>query len=141
MTEMEKAHPHAADILAHMEAVIGTPFQLQGRLVGVGLDCVGVVCEAARAARISLDVPADYSVTGPQGRDLESPLALFGFRRRTGMALPADVVVMQGPGGRQHLGVWTGLAIVHAHMGLRQVISAPLHPDWPVLSSWCLPQG
>lgn len=140
MTYQEAAHPQAARILARGYALIGTAFQAQGRLPGVGLDCVGVICAAAQAADILVSAPADYSLTSPQSRDLETPLAALGCVRRVHAPCPADIVVMQGPAGRQHLGLWTGADIIHAHIGLRRVVCAPPHPDWPILSSWCLPQ-
>ncbi len=139
MRKEECPHPRAAQVLAHVQSLIGTPFQAQGRLPSVGLDCVGVVCEAARIAGAILHIPADYSLSGPRGRDLETPLAFYGCTRRTADALAGDIVVMQGVQARQHLGVWTGAEIIHAHMALRCVVKAPVHPDWPIISSWCLP--
>jgi hypothetical protein len=37
-------------IVQHVRTCKGTPFQHQGRLPGVGLDCIGLAIEAAKAA-------------------------------------------------------------------------------------------
>lgn len=141
LTHKDQAHPRAADIIAHAQNLVGTPFVPQGRVMGVGLDCIGVVYEVARHIGCVLDVPDDYSLSSPQGRAMEAALAGYHFKRRPVGPVAGDIVVMQGPARRQHLGVWTGEAIVHAHAGLRYVVLAPPHPDWPIISSWQLPQG
>ena len=45
-------------IVAAARACIGTPFRPQGRLPGVGLDCIGLAAWAVRAVGIEVDVPA-----------------------------------------------------------------------------------
>lgn len=48
-------------IVAEARSLLGTPFHHQGRLPGVGIDCVGVLIVVAR--RLGL-VPPDFDVTG-----------------------------------------------------------------------------
>ena len=96
---------------------------------------------AGQVAGCALPIPADYSLSGPQGRVIEKHMPQFGCVRRAQQGQAGDIVVMQGPNGRQHLGIWTGRDIIHAHASLRRVVMAPPHPDWPIISYWCLPQG
>jgi cell wall-associated NlpC family hydrolase len=51
----------ADKIVAEAETYIGTPFQHQGRLRGLGIDCAGFISEVARGAGVSdVQIPANY---------------------------------------------------------------------------------
>jgi cell wall-associated NlpC family hydrolase len=47
-------------IIKAARGLVGTPFHHQGRLPGVGLDCVGVVVLVARACGLEVVDPANY---------------------------------------------------------------------------------
>lgn len=51
----------AERLVAEAETWIGTRFQHQGRLKGVGVDCVNFIAETARAAGVTgLEIPQGY---------------------------------------------------------------------------------
>lgn len=52
----------AQDFAAAALALVGTPWHHQGRLPGVGLDCVGVAVCAAQACGIAVQDVRDYTL-------------------------------------------------------------------------------
>ncbi len=114
-----------ARVVAAARRHLGTPFHHQGRLPGVGLDCIGLLVAVAR----ELDLP--HSDDATYGRRPRPAQLLAGMEhnlvRRLGCDLaPGSVVVM---GARradlpQHVGILTehpagGLGLIHtdAHVG------------------------
>lgn len=86
---------------------LGTPFVHQGRIPGVGLDCVGLLAHAFGVAGlpgIDANVPYGYP---PPPELLERHLAKYLQRVMHGGPQPADVVVIQIGNRRCHAGLWT----------------------------------
>jgi cell wall-associated NlpC family hydrolase len=52
----------SAEFAASVLQLVGTPWHHQGRLPGVGLDCVGVVVAAARTCGIDVEDVRDYTL-------------------------------------------------------------------------------
>jgi len=132
-------HPKSAAIIAAARACVGTRFRAQGRLPGVGLDCVGVALVAARAAGAGgFDLPA-YALSGDNEARLDTVLE----RRCTHVAVaePGDLLVVAPATGRRHLAVVTDAGLVHAHAGLARVVEAPADPAWVTIAAWRLPEG
>lgn len=125
--------------MAAVRGCVGTQFRAQGRLPGVGLDCVGVVLVAAAAAGCRADAPA-YALGGEHGGVIEAGLMAAGWTQ-VAVARPGDVLVMAPVSGRRHLGVVTPSGMVHAHAGLGRVVEGPIDPAWVVLGTWRLAGG
>jgi hypothetical protein len=47
-----------------------------------------------------------------------------------------DVLVLAPRRDQIHLGVFTGIGLVHADAGLRRVVERPLPLPWPILGIW-----
>lgn len=98
-----------------------TPFHHQGRVKGVGVDCVGLLIGVARDLDI---VPADYEVEMygrvPDGSTLLQQASARMVRRPSGAALePGCVVLVAVAVDPQHMGIlgdyWHGgLSLIHA---------------------------
>ena len=103
-------------VLAAREC-LGTPFQHQGRVPGVGLDCVGVAIYAARevglnpvdvqgygetpnngALRTALNSQPDLESVSLQDMPQEGDILLFRLRKEP-----------------QHVGICTGTGVIHAY--------------------------
>lgn len=122
---------HAADIIAAARACLGTPFQHQGRIPGVALDCAGLLIAVAQA------IGADYhDVTGygphPCGGMLEQALddqpclePVRVAQRRAG-----DLLLMRFDTEPQHLAVLTGETIIHAYSNVGKVCEHRLSAVW-----------
>jgi len=99
---------------------LGTPFHHQGRLPGVGLDCVGVLICVAKELRL---VAADFDVTGyqrqPDGVVLMRHLSEHLLPVEQTAMQPGDIVCVAFDKHPQHVGIvgdyrHGGLSIIHA---------------------------
>lgn len=131
-------HPRGELIVAGARGCIGTRFRVQGRLPDVGLDCVGVVVAAVKAAGVQVADAVEYSLRGEQAGVLDR--ALTGLVR-VETAAAGDVLVVEPSAACRHLAVVTGNGtVIHAHAGLRRVVEGPVNPDWRVIGAWRLPE-
>lgn len=125
-------------IVAAVRGCVGTRFRPQGRVPGLGLDCVGVVLVAARAVGINaINVPA-YVLGGDKEPEIEAALSEAGCVP-VPIACAGDVVVVIPAARRRHLAVVTPAGVVHAHAGLGRVVEGPIDPDWAIAGAWRLP--
>jgi murein DD-endopeptidase / murein LD-carboxypeptidase len=119
-------------------AGLGTRFRVQGRLVGVGLDCIGVALLAAAGAGLQLGPVPPYALGGDHAQLLAATLRELGLRRarRPG---PADLAEYALAPGHRHLALITDRGILHAHAGLGRVVEGPVPEDWPMVACWAFP--
>jgi cell wall-associated NlpC family hydrolase len=118
-----------AAMIAAARACRGTPFHHQGRAPGIGLDCIGLVIIAARAAGIVVHDRADYG-RRPDGKSLENALVAHG-------ALPADaiaagdVLLFRYDGQPQHAALATGAdTMIHSFAPAGEVVETPIGDYW-----------
>lgn len=128
-----------AGLAAAAERLIGAPFRLHGRDPHTGLDCIGVVILALRAAGCDADIGCDYqlrmrSITGLLAQVDRLPLTPAD-------ALPAaagDVLLVQVSACQHHCLIQVADGYIHAHAGLRRVVLSPQLPAGTVLRRWRL---
>lgn len=128
--------------VAAARAAIGTRFRPQGRVPGLGLDCIGVALLAMAGARLPLPELPAYALGGDHGALLDATCRLIGLRPRRGglrRARPGDLIIFQLGAGNRHVAVFSNVGIIHAHAGLAQVVEGPLPTDWTVLAVMALP--
>ena len=126
-----------AAIVAAVRACVGTRFRAQGRVPGLGLDCVGVVLVAAAASGMGRVVAPAYALGGDHADRIETFLAAAGC---TAVPQPMDgdiLVVVPAPGQR-HLAVVTPGGVVHAHAGIGRVVEGPIDGEWTIIGAWRL---
>jgi uncharacterized protein YijF (DUF1287 family) len=128
------------------QSYVGTPFVPQGRLPGIGLDCIGVpicVAWALGLADRSEDVRG-YTISA----DGTMPKLLRKYLRPTSDPKPGDIgaFMWDGDTGEHHLGVLTPrrngrLMMVHA-LGPRspcRVIESAILPKMRMLGAYSFP--
>lgn len=120
------------DIITAARGWIGTPFRHQGRLQGVGCDCVGLVVGVAAELGVPVQDQTGYS-REPQGRALRA--ALDAQLRRVDEPAPGCVVLMRIGREERHVGVVataeTGaLTLIHAWLQAGEVVEHHLDDVW-----------
>lgn len=115
------------DILAEARSWLGTPFHHQGRLKGVGADCIGLVVGVARGLGLAAVDRPGYART-PDGVSLAA--ALDAQMRRVAAADAGDVLLLRIRRQPQHVG-FLGEAgtLIHAYSGADKVVETPM-TDW-----------
>lgn len=126
-------------IAAAAMALAGTPFRLHGRDPRTGLDCVGVILAALAAiGRVVPPLPR-YTMRRTMLEPFASLAAEVGLRDVVGLAQPGDVLVFRTGPAQWHTAIATYCDhVVHAHAGLRRVITSPVPPDWTIVRHWRL---
>jgi cell wall-associated NlpC family hydrolase len=118
---------NAADIVTAARGWVGTPFHHQGRVRGVGCDCIGLVIGVAKELGI-----LDYDYTG-YGR-IPNPL-VFGRELaanldRTDRPEPGTVLWFAFNSAPQHVGIVTDTGLIHAYAVAGRVVETGLDPQW-----------
>jgi cell wall-associated NlpC family hydrolase len=133
------AHPQSARIIAEARRLVGVRFRSQGRDDG-GLDCLGVIVLAARAAGIPIGDRRDYALRS------NSALRIAMLAREQGLvelpparAVPGDILIMEPADGQAHLGLLSDRGIIEAHAGIGRVVERPRRPDDRVVAALRLP--
>lgn len=116
---------NAAAFIAAARSMVGTPYRHQGRLPGVGLDCIGLPFAAAWEVGLvdrSVDV-RDYP-SRPDGHSLIAHCDLLLDLKKRGRPLQADLelgdlLVMRWDKDPQHFGIVAdypkgGFSLIHA---------------------------
>lgn len=126
----------AEAIVAGARACLGTRFRPQGRMPGLGLDCLGLVDAALARAGRPIDFPHDYSLRGDAlaARAEVGLAAAGGVRVR--VARPGDVLLFEPVSGQAHLAIASDRGVIQAHLGVGRVVEGPADPAWPVRSAW-----
>ncbi len=120
-----------AEIIAEARTWLGTPYHHQGRVKGVGVDCIGVV--GGTALNKGVDGAKEwandpvlhcYGMT-PDPRVLIGACDRLLVRIPLHTAMPGDVLVMAFEKEPQHFGIITQLApmmLIHAYRSARRVV-------------------
>lgn len=104
----------ADDIIAASRETLGTPFRHQGRVLGLGLDCAGVVAHVADRLGLHYNAPTNYPRVPYHGL-LEATLDAQPCLERVADMQPGDVLVMRFKADLQHLAIWTGTTMIHSY--------------------------
>lgn len=118
-----------ADALGAARACIGTPFHHQGRAPGVGLDCIGLVVVALRAAGFLVRDRTDYGPR-PDGRSLAEALLSHGAALVTDIDA-GDVLLFRYDGQPQHVALATSTdTMIHSFAPATSVVETPIGDYW-----------
>lgn len=119
-------------IIAAARAWIDTPFHHQGRLQGIGCDCVGLIVGVARDLGITVPDQTGYART-PSGGLLERALD-EALSQAPGLS-PGRIVLMRWEREAMHVGILAdhpagGLSLIHAYAQARRVVEHYLDDVW-----------
>lgn len=118
-------------IVAAARACLGTPFRHQGRLVGVGMDCAGVLIHVLNTLGLPHDDEKGYP-RHPYAGMLETILnrqpSLTEISRSA--ARHGDVLLMRFRREPQHIAIHAGATMIHSYSGIGRVIEHTLDDLW-----------
>jgi cell wall-associated NlpC family hydrolase len=131
-------------MLAAARAALGTPFHHQGRKPGIGLDCIGLIVIALRAAGMNVQDRTDYS-RRPDGKTLVAALEEHGAKqvadiRASGCAVAqsepekiraGNVLVFRYDKQPQHVALATGPdSMIHSFAPAGEVVETLIGDYW-----------
>lgn len=120
--------PTPAQITAVALSLVGTPFHPQGRLPGVGLDCIGVGICVAQACGIDVQDRTAYPMR-PNG-ELQGELDGRLLRVR-GEPQEGDLLMMAFDAEPHHIAIYISEGrIVHAYAAVRKCVVQPYTDYW-----------
>lgn len=122
--------------MAAARECLGTRFRHQGRVPGVGLDCVGLVAVVGHRLGLMTHDATDYAAM-PDEAALRSHIDAAGFTPVTD-ARPGDVALMRLTRAAQHVAILTagagghshGAGLIHAWMQAGRVVEHGLDASW-----------
>ncbi len=119
------------DRIASARRLIGTPFRMGGR-DQFGMDCVGFIALLfGKEMAIADHYPLRTGRPDIWERELDRLLT-----RRLGEAQIGDVLLFSPSPLTFHLGLWTGISLIHADAKLRRVVETPGLLSWSRLGAW-----
>lgn len=116
-------------IIQAARLALETPFRHQGRLVGIALDCAGLIVHVAQSIGAEVRDQGGYAQL-PGGGLLESALDDQPCLVRVSDMQAGDVLLMRFAGDPQHLGIYTGESLIHAYQPIGKVCEHLLSPEW-----------
>lgn len=130
-------------IVAQARTWLGTRFHHQGRVKGVGCDCLGLIVGVARELGLTDEqgnLLADYDQPNysplPDGRGLKSAVSLHLHELPSiGEALPGDVPLFRFQQDPQHVGILSilpdgALGLIHCYSNTGMVVEHRLNDTW-----------
>ena len=126
-------------LASEAEKLVGCPFRLHGRDPRSGIDCIGLLAAAMSGVGRSIALPTGYPLRlNDLTRWLPNPQDC-GFIAADLPFEAGDVVLTQPGPGQVHLAIaGPELTWIHAHAGLRRVVSEVEIRAGTILHHWRL---
>jgi len=119
----------ADEIIGAARECLGTPFKHQGRIVGLALDCAGVIVHTCERLGITVEQPAAYGRL-PHDAMLEFWADRQPFLERASVPQAGDILLMKFTGDPQHVAIFTGENVVHAYEEIGRTVEHRLDAKW-----------
>lgn len=133
------AEPNGAALARAAEKLIGVHFRPHGRDPTSGLDCVGLVHASLAAIGRRPVAPIGYALRNWSIERWLGCAAASGFAPVQGPIERGDVLLMQISSVQHHLMIAASAnSVIHAHAGLRRVVSQPLAGEADLVAHWRL---
>jgi NlpC/P60 family putative phage cell wall peptidase len=121
--------PNKIAIVEEARTWIGTPFKHQGRIKGLGVDCVGLIIGVAHFFKLTDFDYRNYSHT-PDGFLMRQLLDQHLRSISIQDAKPGDIVLMRFEAEPQHVGILSDYGIIHAYAQVRHCVEHRLDNIW-----------
>lgn len=118
------------DIVRQARTWLGTPYHHQGRLKGVGVDCVGIIIGVGKELGIFDYDTKDYA-RSPNSNRMQAELD-FHFDRVPFTEIRAgDIGFFKFKAEPQHLAFFTDIGVLHAYMQVGKCVEHSYSSPWP----------
>lgn len=118
-----------AQMIAAARRCLGTPFHHQGRQPRFGIDCIGLIVVALRAAGMQVNDYSDYS-RRPDGKSLIAALTEHGAQPVSKIE-PGDILLFRYDNQPQHVALATEPdRMIHSFAVAGQVVETPIGDYW-----------
>lgn len=116
--------------MAEARKWLGTPYHHQGRVLGAGVDCLGLVAEVAKALDLCHHDANDYARV-PEGDRLITDLRKHAGRElRAVEAQPGDILLFRFLRQPRHVAIKTDIGMIHAYAQAGKVVEHQLDVRW-----------
>lgn len=121
-----------SDVVEKAREYIGTPFHHQGRVKGVGVDCIGLITGVAHELGLFTHDRTDYSRT-PDGKTMLLELGKVLKPINVDDVQPGDMYIFWMSSCSkfpQHVGILTDHGIIHTYGDVEKVVEQSLDDFW-----------
>lgn len=108
---------------------LGTPFKHQGRLKGVGSDCIGIVLEVGKSLGL-IDLEVSGYGRSPDGILMQKTMDSYLDKVSFNTIQPGDILLMKFETLPQHVAFYTDIGILHSYQHVRKCIETSLDETW-----------
>jgi cell wall-associated NlpC family hydrolase len=118
-------------IIEYARECLDTPYLHQGRIKGIGLDCVGIVVYIAGKLGYSTSEDVNYRQE-PSSGQIESAADRQYYLDRIydDNMKPSDILMMRFEKDPQHVAIFTGENIIHSYSTVGKVVEHRLDHRW-----------
>lgn len=121
----------ADQIIEEARKCLKTPFQHQGRIPGLALDCVGLCIVVARNLGIEVIDQTGYGRTPSNGlleTAIDNQPALY--KVTDGTKKRGDIFAMRWLSDPKHVAIFEGTNIIHSYAEVGMVCEHGFTPEW-----------
>ena len=118
-------------IINEARTYLGTPFHHQGRLKGIGIDCIGLIVNVGKSLNLMSHDNTCYS-RRPDGVTLMAELRKCLIEKDINDIQPGDIVVywIVNPDKPVHVGIITDYGFIHTYADVGRVVEHRLTRAW-----------
>jgi NlpC/P60 family putative phage cell wall peptidase len=121
--------PRRNEIVAEARRWLGCPYHHQGRAMGHGVDCYGVIEMVGRALGVSIPENINYSRV-PDEAELIGYMDEYAVRIPVNEAKEGDILIIPFLKRMRHMAIKTDIGILHAYEPLGKVVEHALDGGW-----------
>lgn len=121
--------PTRAEIVAEARKWLGTPYHHEARVLGHGVDCIGLILAVANAFGMEVPNQTGYARIPEESR-LIAGLDTYTNRIELSEATAGDIVVIPFVHKMRHLAILTDAGMIHAHEPNGKVVEHAIDDRW-----------
>jgi NlpC/P60 family putative phage cell wall peptidase len=121
--------PVRSEIVAEARKWLGTPYHHEGRVIGHGVDCVGLILEVAKSLGINVPNQTGYSRIPEESR-LTADLDTYAVRIDMSSLDVGDIVVIPFLHKLRHLAILTDRGMIHSYEPAGMVVEHVVDDRW-----------